>query len=66
MKYFEASAKKDIGITAFFETLMTEVYQRKFTSAPARDPSFVLRPGQQPVGGTDGDNSTGGKKKSCC
>ncbi len=29
MKYFEASAKKDIGIAKFFETLMTEVYQKR-------------------------------------
>ena len=29
MKYFEASAKKDIGIAKFFETLMTEVYNKR-------------------------------------
>ena len=29
MKYFEASAKKDIGIAEFFETLMTEVYNKR-------------------------------------
>ncbi len=26
MKYFEASAKANLGIAAFFETLMTQVY----------------------------------------
>ena len=30
MKYFEASAKKDIGIAKFFETLMTEVSSKRF------------------------------------
>ena len=36
MKYFEASAKKDIGIAAFFETLMTQVYNKRFNSEPER------------------------------
>ena len=29
MKYCEASEKKDIGIAKFFETLMTEVYNKR-------------------------------------
>ena len=29
MKYFEASAKKNIGIEKFFETLMTQVYNKR-------------------------------------
>ena len=30
MKYFEASAKQNINITPFFETLMTQVYKKRF------------------------------------
>ena len=29
MKYFEASAKMDVGISQFFETLMTQVWQKR-------------------------------------
>ena len=45
MKYFEASAKKDIGIAKFFETLMTEVYQKR-SGVEAR-PTIKL--GERPV-----------------
>ena len=36
MKYFEASAKKDMGIAAFFEELMTQVYKKRFNAEPER------------------------------
>ena len=41
MKYFEASAKQNIGITLFFETLMTQVYKKRF-DIQSREPSFGL------------------------
>ena len=36
MKYFEASAKKDMGIATFFEELMTQVYKKRFNAEPER------------------------------
>ena len=41
MLYFEASAKQNIGITVFFETLMTQVYKKRFSNEDKR-PSFKL------------------------
>ena len=42
MKYFEASAKQNINITPFFETLMTQVYKKRF-EIQSREPSFGLK-----------------------
>ena len=51
MKYFEASAKADIGIAAFFETLMTQVYNKRFNEDTGRR-TFKL--GEAPSSDTQG------------
>ena len=63
MKYFEASAKQDIGISAFFETLMTEVYHKRFSEEPRK--TFSLQPNA--AAATEGDNQPPpAKKGGCC
>ena len=62
MKYFEASAKKDIGIAAFFETLMTQVYKKRFNDEPRRE-TFTLNRNQATA---QEAQAAPQKKKGCC
>ena len=42
MKYYEASAKQNIGVLECFETLFGQVYRKRF-DIPSREPSFGLK-----------------------
>ena len=61
MKYFESSAKTNIGVAAFFETLMTDLYNRLFNMEPERT-TFTLEPGAGPE---TTDATAQNKKKKC-
>ena len=47
MKYFEASAKMDMGISQFFETLMTQVWQKRQESGGETRQTISISPQTQ-------------------
>ena len=42
MKYYEVSAKQNIGLSECLETLFGQVYRKRF-DIPSREPSFGLK-----------------------
>ena len=61
MKYFEASAKQNIGIAEFFEDLMTQVYKKRLEGEERRDTIKIDGSSQGANGGNAGE-----KKGGCC
>ena len=61
MKYFEASAKQNIGIAEFFEELMTQVYKKRQEGEERRE-TIKIDGSQSGANGANG----GEKKGGCC
>ena len=65
MTYFEASAKENINIDAFFQELMSQVYNIRFGGGQVEERQ-TIKLGTKEMQDDARETEGGKKKKGCC